>query len=246
MTLSEDNESELSRQIVIPVEVPEIQVVHTAELRLFTGNGSNDNDSDITSPIQIPSHAAVGHMVPAELTLCHTRRWCAQKAENQEPSGPQQLEFSYELHVNQDLWLIGGRRRGNFIAQEGEVKKFAVMLLPQKAGHLLLPSIEIKTFVVGSTPAAAAAATNIPTTTITPTTGTGTANGGTPSVTSPTSATATTAGPWPQQQRRQIPNEVDWKNHGETLLVLPDLRKTTVSLDSGNPGLIDSESRIAV
>lgn len=242
MTLSEDNESELFRQIVIPVEVPEIQVVHTAELRLFTGNGSSDDNSDITSPIQIPTHAAVGHMVPAELTLCHTRRWCAQKAEDQEPSGPQQLEFSYELHVNQDLWLIGGRRRGNFLAQEGEVKKFAVMLLPQKAGHLLLPSIEIKTFVVGS---AAAVATNIPTT-ATPIAGTGTANGGTSSVTSPTSATTTTAGPWAQQQRRQIPNEVDWKNHGETLLVLPDLRKTTVSLDSGNPGLIDSESRIVV
>jgi hypothetical protein len=68
------------------------------------------------------------------------------------------------------------------------------------------------------------------------------------SVTSPASATTATVpyAPWTQQQRRQVPNEVDYKNHAEALLVLPDLRKTTVSLESGNPGLIESESRIAV
>jgi trafficking protein particle complex subunit 10 len=225
LTLAEDNESLLARHIVIPVEVPEIQVVHTAELRLFT-------DSEATTTIT--PYAAVGHMVPAELTLRHTRRWYAQPSEKQDSAGP--LEFSYEMHVNQDLWLLGGRRRGHFSAQEGEVKKFAVMLLPQKSGHLLLPSIEIKTFVVGGTAATSASAANTPTPT--PTTNT------VPSIALSPAATATATAPW-TQQRRQIPNEVDYKNHGETLLVLPDLRKTTVSLESGNPGLIESEARVA-
>ncbi|QGA17818.1 hypothetical protein EYB26_005494 [Talaromyces marneffei] len=227
-SLPEDNESELARHIVIPVEVPEIQVVHTAELRLSTTDSNT------------PTHAAVGHMIPAELILYHTRRWCSQQTEKQESGG--QLEFAYELHVNQDQWLIGGRRRGNFTATEGEIKKFAIMLLPQKAGHLLLPSLEIKTFVVGSTSTAAGANTS---TTMT----VGPASSTTPSsVTSPASATTTNApsASWTQQQRRQVPNEVDYKNHAETILVLPDLRKTTVSLESGNPGLIESESRIAV
>ncbi|OKL63792.1 hypothetical protein UA08_00755 [Talaromyces atroroseus] len=223
LPLVEDNESLLARHIVISVEVPEIQVVHTAELRLFT-------DSEATTTIT--PHAAVGHMVPAELTLRHTRRWCSQQSEKQDSF--EHLEFSYEMHVNQDLWLLGGRRRGHFTAQEGEVKKFAVMLLPQKSGHLLLPTIEIKTFVVGGTTPATASATNTPTPT--PTTN------NMPSIIA-VSPAATTA-PW-TQQRRQIPNEVDYKNHGETLLVLPDLRKTTVSLESGNPGLIESEARIA-
>lgn len=121
------------------------------------------------------------------------------------------------------------------------------MLLPQKAGYLLLPSIEIKTFVVGASSAAVGA--NISTIMAA---GPATASGNKPatpsSVTSPASATTANVptAPWTQQQRRQVPNEVDYKNHAETILVLPDLRKTTVSLESGNPGLIESESRIAV
>lgn len=238
-----DNESELARQIVIPVEVPEVQVVHTAELRLST---LSDNTDETT-------HAAVGHGIPAELILQHTRRWCSQRSETQEPVG--ELEFAYELHVNQDLWLIGGRRRGHFTAVEGEIKKFAIMLLPQKAGYLLLPSIEIKTFVVTSSSGNVVGAnTSTPTTFSMQSIVGQTINDTTSTITSPTSATPTPTtttttmtvplGPWTQQQRRQIVNEVDYKNHGEVILVLPNLRKTTVSLESGSPGLIESESRV--
>lgn len=236
LSLPEDNESDLARHIVIPVEVPEIQVVHTAELRLST------TDSNMST------HAAVGHMIPAELILHHTRRWCSHQTETQDSSGGGgQLEFAYELHVNQDQWLIGGRRRGHFTAAEGETKKFAIMLLPQKAGHLLLPSIEIKTFIVGASSASVGANTSTTMAAAGPA-APSTASGNPSSVTSPASATTTSvpSAPWTQQQRRQVPNEVDYKNHAETILVLPDLRKTTVSLESGNPGLIESESRIAV
>ncbi|KAE8410828.1 trafficking protein particle complex subunit 10 [Aspergillus pseudocaelatus] len=193
------------RHIIIPVDIPEIQVVHSAELRLC-------NLADQ------PPHAAVGQMIAAELSLRHTRRWCS--PENRENAGGP-LEFSYEIHANPELWLVGGRRRGNFTADEGETKTFAVMLLPQKAGHLLLPGLEIKTFV----PASSAAPSKPPA----PATG--------------------PAGAVPVLQRRQIACEVDYRNHGETVLVLPDLRSTTVSLSlsGGNHGaawLIDSERRV--
>lgn len=186
-------------------------------------------------------------MIPAELILHHTRRWCSQQTDAQDSGG--ELEFAYELHVNQDQWLIGGRRRGHFTAAEGETKKFAIMLLPQKAGHLLLPSIEIKTFVVGATSVAVGANTSTTMAAAPSASGNKTNAPATPSpITSPASATTTSmpSAPWIQQQRRQVPNEVDYKNHAETILVLPDLRKTTVSLESGNPGLIESESRIVV
>ncbi|KAF5855411.1 hypothetical protein ETB97_009245 [Aspergillus alliaceus] len=194
------------RHIVIPVDIPEIQVVHTAELRLC-------NLADQ------PPHAAVGQMIAAELSLRHTRRWCS--PENRESAGGP-LEFSYEIHANPELWLVGGRRRGNFTADEGETKTFAVMLLPQKAGRLLLPGLEIKTFV----PASAASSTNAATVT-----------------------TTAAAGAAPILQRRQIACEIDYRNHGETVLVLPNLRSTTVSLSlsGGNHGaawLIESERRM--
>lgn len=183
--------------MVIPVDIPAIQVVHTAELRL----GKKPS-----------THAAVGQMMSAELCLQHTRRWCP--AEQQENAGGP-LDMAYEIHANPEHWLVGGRRRGNFTAHEGETKTFAIMLLPQKPGHLLLPGVEIKTFV-------------------------------------PPGPAQRQASGQPVQ-RRQIAGEVDYRNHGETVQVLPDLQKTTVSLGSSSNGshgggagawLVDSERRI--
>ncbi len=180
--------------------------MHTAELRLTN------------LPEQAP-HAAVGQTITAELRLSHTRRWCTPD-QREEAAGGGPLEFSYELHANPELWMVGGRRRGNFSASEGETKTFAVMLLPQKAGHLLLPGLEIRSFVPPPPQS--------PSTTMPP----AVAAAGTPAV-----------------QRRPIACEVDYRNHGETLLVLPDLRATTVSLSLSGGGhggswLVDSERRV--
>lgn len=182
-------------------------MVHTAELQLHPNADATDADFP---------HAAVGQMITAELCLRHTRRWCS--PETQDQAG-QPLECSYELHANPEFWLLGGRRRGNFLARDGETTRFTVLLLPQKPGHLLLPGLEIRTFV--------------------------------PPLPQPPTSSAmpdpATGGPVGPVQRRSIACEVDYRNHGETVLVLPDLRKTTVSLSaSGSPGgpwLVDSERR---
>lgn len=197
---------------MIPVDIPEIQVVHTAELQLQPNAGAPESGS---------THAAVGQMITAELCFHHTRRWCSPTA--QELAG-QPLECSYELHANPDLWLLGGRRRGNFLTRDGETTKFTVLLLPQKPGHLLLPGLEIRTYAPSQSQ-------------------------------SPTSPPATTdsgmgAGSGAPGQRQAIACEVDYRNHGETVLVLPDLRKTTVSLSASGTGgtswLVDSERRAEV
>ena len=168
--------------------------MHTAELQLQPNTES--------------THAAVGQMITAELCLRHTRRWCSPATRE---NADQPLECSYEIHANPDLWQIGGRRRGNFLAQDGDTTRFTVLLLPQKPGHLLLPGLEIRTFF--------------------------------PSTSQPL------ADPTAAPPRRSIPCEVDYRNHSETVLVLPDLRKTTVTLSAagghagGGSWLIDSERR---
>lgn len=124
--------------------------------------------------------------------------------------------------MNPDVWLVGGRRRGNFTAKEGETRSFTVMLLPQRPGHLLLPGLDIKTYVTQ----ALAADPELPSSVV---------------------------------QRRAVPCEVDYLNHAETVLVSPNLRKTTVKLDvsggggggdgSGGGGgcwLVGSERRVGV
>lgn len=222
ITLPPEQPTIPSRRIVIPVDIPEIQVVHTAELRL----------GPLADAHPTTTHAAVGQMIAAELHLRHTRRWCS--PEHQEHAGGA-LEFAYELLANPELWLVGGRRRGNFLAREGETTTFAVMLLPQKSGHLLLPGLEIKAFIPAS---------STPTVVTTPSTATPAAN------TNPT-ATAGSGNAGAPLQRRQIACEVDYRNHGETVQVLPDLRKTTVSLSTsggsqtgGGSWLVDSERRV--
>ncbi|KAJ5180676.1 hypothetical protein N7492_003886 [Penicillium capsulatum] len=199
-----------TRSIIIPVEIPAIQVVHTAELQLQHADASHSGST----------HAAVGQMIPAEIRLRHTRRWCPPA---QQEYADQPLECSYELHANPEFWLLGGRRRGNFLAREGETNRFTVLLLPQKPGHLLLPGLEVRTF--GPSPATPAP--------------------------NPSTTDATSTGPPAPIQRRPVPCEVDYRNHGETMLVLPDLRKTTVSLSasgspSGSSWLVDSERRAEV
>ncbi|OJD25823.1 hypothetical protein ACJ73_02810 [Blastomyces percursus] len=193
-----------NRQIIIPIDVPEVQIVHTANLT-------------ISKPGPL-THATVGEMIPATLTIHHTRRWCP--LQHREPESS--LEFSYELLVNPDVWLVGGRRRGNFTAKEGERRTFTVMLLPQRPGHLLLPGLEVKTFV---TQAPAGGEAELVTGAV---------------------------------QRRVVPCEVDYQNHAETVLVSPNLRKTTVNLDvsgggggggggsSGGSWLVESERRVEI
>ncbi|TPR02137.1 WD domain, G-beta repeat family protein [Aspergillus niger] len=201
-----DSPAVRSRHIVIPVDIPEIQVVHTAELRLANLS-------------QQPPHAAVGQMIAAELSIRHTRRWCSPE-HRENAGGP--LDFSYEIHANPETWLVGGRRRGNFTAEEGETKTFAIMLLPQKAGHLLLPGLEIRSFVPPSPTSSS-------------------------SLSQPQSQSSTTAsGGQMMSPNPGQPAAVDYRNHGETVLVLPDLRTTTVSLSlsggsHGGAWLIDSE-----
>jgi trafficking protein particle complex subunit 10 len=134
------------------------------------------------------------------------------EATNPTGSEDEDMEFSYEIHANPEVWLIGGKRRGNFQARENEVSTFPIMLLPQRHGHLLPPGLDIKAFELQ------------------------------------TSASGFQGESPTPPPRKQVQSELDCRNHGESILVLPDLKSTTVSLDPGGPGggpwLVESERRI--
>lgn len=226
------------RQIVIPVDIPSVNIVHTAEIRLL------DTLSDT-------SHVAVGQVIPAELHLSHTRRWYNAAKDETNPMSSinpyPDLEFSFEILANPEVWLIGGNRRGNFTSPASEVtdanendscsRVFPIILMPQRPGHLLLPGIDIKTFIPLPAHPQRRSSLHSPVTQSQP--------GNTISSVPP---------------RRQIPCEVDYKSLAKAVLVLPDLRRTTVSLDvvggaSGTGGavsgpggawLVDSERGIGI
>ena len=157
--------------LTVPVEIPHLQILHTAYLRPLT-----------TSP-----HIALDQALAAELTISHTRRWGTDTT----PAEP--LEFVYEITAPPDTWLIGGQRKAHFSAAEDENVKFGLLLLPQRTGHLLFPSLEIR-------PVAAR--------------GEGEDNDG-----------------------KALPScETDYVSQADTVLVIPDLASTTVSLDPSGDG----------
>lgn len=79
-------------------------------------------------------------MISATLRITHTRAW----AETRSDSSREALSFYYEVEASPDTWLIAGQRRAYFSALEGETKQFPLMLLPRKAGKLMLPMVEIR------------------------------------------------------------------------------------------------------
>ncbi|MCJ1438305.1 hypothetical protein MMC27_007693 [Xylographa pallens] len=187
-----------ARTITIPVDVPQTQVVHTARLRVL---GKTHEIRELGGSI------AVGHCIPAELLLQHTRRWDVKGKGKVPEQEHRALEFYYELDASPETWLIGGRRKAQFSAQEDEVVTFPVLLIPQRAGHLLFPSIEVKRFEKQ-----------------------GDASG---DVMSALDAAVTC--------------EVDYQSQGRSVLVVPNLRSTTVGLEpeAGGRGawLVDAQSR---
>ena len=126
-----------SRSVIIPVEVPSVTVVHTADLHLLT-----------TLPISSDTPvAAFNQAISASLNIKWTRIWDSPAPDSAAPSGD--LDFVYEVVGATDTWLIGGRRKGHFKASrspEGKKNrlKFPVVLIPLREGFLPYPSVEIK------------------------------------------------------------------------------------------------------
>ncbi|PHH76427.1 hypothetical protein CDD80_1536 [Ophiocordyceps camponoti-rufipedis] len=127
------------KTVTIPVEVPSVSVVHTADIRL---------DS---SPVY------VNQPVTATLLLRWTRAW------DTEAQARTDQEFTYEVTSPPETWLLGGRRKGHFIippsptpmpsphlpgsftptASAPETEACIPMLLvPQREGRLPLPAVE--------------------------------------------------------------------------------------------------------
>lgn len=177
-----------SRSIVIPVDVPSVTVVHTADLKLL------DPSSAATNMIV----AASNQPISASLNIKWTRIWDTEvPAENGVGTHSDHIEFFYEVSGAADTWLIGGRRKGHFKIprkpQEQDSKQelaFPVVLIPLREGFLPFPNVEIKP------------------------------------------AHSVKAGDHAEDPSRPVVTcETDFKNAGETLRVISDARKTTVSLE---------------
>lgn len=196
-----------SRSIIIPVDVPSVSVVYTADLKLL-------------EPSSVPLDtvlAASNQPLSASLTIKYTRIWdTALESGPDTSAGDETLEFFYEVSGATDTWLIGGKRKGHFriprkaSSQDSNRKfTFPVVLIPLREGFLPFPNVDIKA---------------------------------SPRIHNPGESSGT-----PDKKPAVVTCETDFKNAGETIRVIADALKTTVSLDASGPQggawLLESERR---
>lgn len=191
-----------ARSIIIPVDVPPMTVVNTADLRLdhrFSAKAMASDGELI---------AVSGQPLSGKLKIKSTRLWDTRDSKNQDDS----LEFVYELIASSDTWIVGGKRKGHFSvpptkSETGHSLSFPVLLIPLKEGYLPYPSLDIRPAVVAR----------------------------------PTERDGA------KDEAAAITWENDYRNAGETLRVISNARKTTLSLDASGPQggawLLDSERR---
>jgi hypothetical protein len=124
------------RQISIPIEIPAPRVVVTASLELI-----------YTGPA-----VAVGQPVRAELRVAWSDYWVrgsssvgdGDEGDDEEKAPP--ISLSYELISPSEQFLLGGRRKGNVTSPPHKTHTFQILLLPQKAGWLMFPGLEVKCY----------------------------------------------------------------------------------------------------
>jgi len=237
------NSLQQTRTILIPVDIPPVTIVHTADIQLLTSSSSAISDQ------ATPTIICTNQLVPANLHLKWTRAWDTAT----QPQHQTDLEFSYEVTAPGDSWLLGGRKKGHFVIpaptlrdasrdaagqqdESGDAPEYEglsstieteadipLLLIPLREGWLPYPNVEIREIRNGGNSG-------------------GSGSGG-----------ANT--PLPDSNHRDgvagnadfVAIETDYRNLGETVRVVSDRTQVTLSLDAGGPGggplVLDVERR---
>lgn len=219
-----------ARTILIPVDIPSVTIVHTADIRLkqplvpLIANRHESNGIISSSDIATPMFCA-NQLLPATLRLQWTRAWDtgdigAQPSGKNGSQASEDLEFSFEVTAPTDTWLIGGRRKGHFIipapnssggiglasTPESEAA-ISLTLIPLREGWLPYPSVEIREAHCND------------------------ASG----VYSGAGQRGPVEPPHDHLQNRHH-CETDYRNLGETVHIVADRKRVTLSLDASGPG----------
>lgn len=202
------------QSILIPVDIPSMAVVHTADIQLQRPIPSLVQPADDSeSPV-----VCVNQLLPATLHLKWTRVWDTDRIDGADTQDGEAAgdEFSYEVSAPGESWLVGGRKKGHFVIPSPSASRtgeddfssspineadIPLVMIPLREGFLPYPSVEVREVSRGGSDAG------------------GDGQDG---------ATA----------RNSLVGhcETDYRNLGETVRVVADRARVTVSLDASGPG----------
>lgn len=142
LTAARDAEARtVAQHITISVDVPNVDVVFSASLRL-----PQLRPTVGSHPVMIK----LGQPIHATLQIRSTKQWSAKSMFPSVPSvriqGNSQAQQMFVLDVGAaaDTWLVGGQRRHHFTLQGDETQTIDVLLVPLRLGRHGLPLIEVQ------------------------------------------------------------------------------------------------------
>ncbi|BGP01777.1 hypothetical protein NBRC10513v2_005416 [Rhodotorula toruloides] len=115
------------RTLEIPLDLPALNVLNLVE---------------ITPAL---SRTEVGQLVPATLTIRPSFRWSRTPVSNTSP-----IRLAYSVVANASEWIISGRAKGEWVAQDGEEIVVQLGLVPLRAAAIFLPSVVVQPVQDGS------------------------------------------------------------------------------------------------
>ncbi|TFK54963.1 hypothetical protein OE88DRAFT_1732249 [Heliocybe sulcata] len=142
MVLEEKSKEPLDegwREICIPVDIPRMNIIAGARIRIppdpFSKGGSQP-----TKPV--PLYA--GQPIPAELTISTSFHWGGGKESKDKAY---RMRFDVEELIKE--WLVSGRKRGDFAAKDGETYTVPITLIALHHGELALPKVSVTPLPLG-------------------------------------------------------------------------------------------------
>jgi hypothetical protein len=140
----------------------------------------------------------------ATLRISHSRRWATPQSLMSAAhlaSESDPIEFIYTLEASPETWLIAGQRRAHFSAAEDEQHEFNIMLIPLKPGAALVPNVDIRARIKPVDDERRQSTAGVP-----------------------------AAANAPAADTEPLSCETDYRSYGETVMVVPDVRSSTVGI----------------
>ncbi|KAF8911173.1 trafficking protein particle complex subunit 10 [Gymnopilus junonius] len=128
------------REIKIPVDVPFMNVVAAASIRIIsTPFAKESEDSQLSS-------LYAGQPISANLTIQTTFHWGSTPSDTNKEY---LLRFNIEEMVRE--WLVSGPKRGDFIAKDGATHTVPITLIALHHGEFSLPKVTVAALPIAGT-----------------------------------------------------------------------------------------------
>ncbi|KAK9370847.1 trafficking protein particle complex subunit 10 [Lipomyces kononenkoae] len=140
---SEEILAEYTKEVVILVEIPTIQLLFTVEVQysMESGQPADSIKPQLQSSCMFSDKVFyIGQAIPVILRLECSTAW---SQDGRDLLGTGEIEFGYEVMAPSDTWIVSGKRKGHFIISDKPIT-FPLVILPIRHGNILLPTIEVR------------------------------------------------------------------------------------------------------